>query len=69
MRVTASARRHGIGEEAIRYAVANAVRVIDTDEGLFIIGADTSGRGLELLARASKEDDPVVRRANAERYL
>ena len=50
----ASARRHGISDEAIRHAVANAIRVVDTDDGLFIIGVDAAARLLELLAR---EDD------------
>ena len=54
MRITASARRHGISDEAIRHAVANAIRVVDTDDGLFIIGVDAAARLLELLAR---EDD------------
>jgi len=75
VRVTSSARRHGITDAAIRHAVANAVRLVDTDDGLFIIGADPSGRLLELIARPDEVDDLVVfhamllRPVNAARYL
>jgi hypothetical protein len=36
---TSSARRHGVNDEAIRHAIANAIRMIETDDGLFVIGA------------------------------
>ena len=38
MRVTESARRHGVSDEAIRHAASNAIRLVDTDDGLFVIG-------------------------------
>lgn len=60
MRITQSARRHGLGDEAIRHAVTNAIRVIDIDDGLFIIGADMSGQILELVARPTEHGDLVV---------
>lgn len=72
MRVTESARRHGV---AIRHAVANAIRLVDTDDGLFVIGTDRSGQLLELVVRPTKAGDLVVfhamplRPANAKRYL
>lgn len=75
VRITQSARRHGLGEEAIRHAVANAIRVIDMDDGLFIIGADMDGQVLELVARPTEDGDLVVfhamqlRSVNAKRYL
>lgn len=75
MKITESARRHGVGDEAIRHAVANAIRLIDTDDGLFLVGADTTGRLLELLVRLTKDGDLIVfhamplRAANAKRYL
>lgn len=58
-----------------RHAAANAVRVIDTDDGLLIIGADTAGRMLELAGRPDEAGDLVVfhamplRGAYARRYL
>jgi hypothetical protein len=42
--ITRSARRHGISDEAMRHAAANAMLVIDAGDGLFIIGADAAGR-------------------------
>lgn len=75
MRITNSARRHGVRDEAIQHAVANAIRLVETDDGLFVIGADASGRMLELLARPAEDGDLVVfhamplRPANARRYL
>lgn len=51
------------------------LRLVDTDDGLFIIGADASGQLLELVARSTEADDLVVfhamslRPANAKRYL
>lgn len=75
MRIAQSARRHGVSDEAIRHAVANAIRLFDTDDGLFVIGADASGRMLELIARPAEAGDLVVfhamplRPVNAMRYL
>jgi hypothetical protein len=57
MEIACSARRHGVSDEAIRHALTNAVRLIDTDDGLFVIGADHSGQFLELVARATEAGD------------
>ena len=70
-----SGARAEIGFDAIRHAAANAVRVIDTNDGLLIIGADTAGRMLELAGRPDEAGDLVVfhamplRGAYARRYL
>jgi len=75
MRITRSARRHGISEEAIRHAVHNAVRMVEVEDGLFFIGADASGQMLELVARSTESGELVVfhamslRLVNATRYL
>jgi len=75
VKITRSARRHGISDEAIRHAAANAMRVIDTGDGPFIIGADAAGRMLELAGRPDEAGDLVVfhamplRPVNAKRYL
>lgn len=75
MRITESARRHDVSDEAIRHSVANAIRLVDIDDGLFVIGADSSGQLLELVARPTEAGDLVVfhamplRPANAKRYL
>lgn len=75
MQITVSARRHGVSDEAIRHAVTYAIRLIDTDDGVLIIGADASGQMLELVARPTEDGDLVVfhamplRPVNANRYL
>jgi len=75
MRITRTARRHGVSDEAIRHAVANAIRLVDTDDGLFVIGADASGQLLELVTRPTEAGDLLVfhamplRPTNAKRYL
>ncbi len=75
VRITESARRHGVSDEAIQHAFANAIRLVDTDDGLFVIGADSSGRMLELVARPTESGEIVVfhamplRTINAKRYL
>lgn len=75
MRVTRSARRHGVSDEAIRHAIFNSIRVIETDDGFFVIGADAAGQMLELVARPDEAGGLVVfhamtlRPANAKRYL
>ena len=75
VKIARSARRHGVSGEAIRPAAANAVCVIGTGEGLFIIGADTAGRMPGLAGRPGEAGDLVVfcamplRPVNARRYL
>lgn len=75
MKIARSARRHGVDGAAIRHAVEHALRVVDTDDGLFIIGPDPSGRVLELMARPVEEGELFVfhamslRPINAHRYL
>ena len=75
MRITRSARRHGISDDAIRHAVNNAVRLVEVDDGLFLVGADASGQMLELVARSTEGGELVVfhamslRPVNAARYL
>lgn len=74
MRIAPSARRHGVTDEAIRHALDNAVRLVQMDDGLFIIGADASGRLLELVGCRTGQDGVVLhamplRAVNAKRYL
>jgi hypothetical protein len=54
MRITHSARCHGVSDEAIQHAVVNAIRLVETDDGLFVIGADTSGQMLEWVAQPAE---------------
>lgn len=67
--------RHGVHEGAIRHALDYAIRVMETDDGLFVIGPSEAGRMLELNARPISADELLVfdamplRPANARRYL
>ncbi|MBU8834574.1 hypothetical protein [Mycolicibacterium goodii] len=53
MRITDSARKHGISDDAMLHAVANAIRVIeqeyDGEIRQLVIGADQTARLLEIV--------------------
>lgn len=61
----------GVTDEAI----CHAIRLIETDDGMFIIGADHSGQLLELVARPTEDGELRVfhamplRPTSARRYL
>ncbi|MFN8105136.1 MAG: hypothetical protein U0U69_11800 [Acidimicrobiia bacterium] len=59
MEIVGSARKHGITDDDIRAAVRAEFRSFPTGHGLFIIGADRSGRLLEIVV-VDPDDDPVV---------
>ena len=46
--ILASARKHGIGDEAMLHAYRNPIRVFVTDDLVMLIGADSAGRVLEV---------------------
>jgi len=58
VQITDSARKHGISDEAMLHAVANAIRIIeqeyDGDIRQLIIGADNTGRLLEIVVIADE---------------
>lgn len=50
MEIADSARRHGVADEDIRAAVSVALRlVLQDEERVLVIGADTVGRLLEVV--------------------
>ncbi len=59
----------------IGHAAVHATRVIEVDDGLFVIGADAAGHMLGLVARPEHTGELLVfhamplRSANAKRYL
>lgn len=75
VRITSSARSHGVSDQAIRHAVSNAIRLVYPDDGVFVIGADPAGRMLELVARTTEDGELLVfhamplRPVNAKRFL
>ena len=48
MEIADNARKHGVAEEDIEHAVRNAVRVVGQDDRDLYIGADRTGRLLEV---------------------
>lgn len=58
MRITDSARKHGITDDAMLHAVANAIRIIeqeyDGEIRQLIIGADNTARLLEIVVIADE---------------
>ncbi len=49
MEIADSARKHGIADVDIVHAVRNAIRVVSQDDRDLYIGADRSGRLLEVV--------------------
>ncbi len=55
MEIADSARKHGVREEDIRHALRNPLRVVAGEGRDLVIGADRSGRLLEVVIL---DDDP-----------
>lgn len=53
--ITDSARKHGIQDEDIDHAVRNPIRVLPGQDRDLVIGADRTGRLLEIVVL---DDDP-----------
>jgi uncharacterized DUF497 family protein len=64
VRISESARKHGVGDEDIERAWENAIRYVeydyDGDERLLVIGADRHGRMLELVAVPADEPTRII---------
>lgn len=64
MRVSESARKHGVDEDDIVHAWENAIRYVEYDyygdERLLVIGADRHGRMLELVAVPADEPTRII---------
>ncbi len=64
MRISESARKHGVDDEDIVHAWENAIRYVeydyDGDERLLVIGADRHGRMLELVAVPADEPTRII---------
>jgi uncharacterized DUF497 family protein len=62
--VADSARKHGISDEAIVHAWENAIKLAefeyDAEERLFVIGPDSSGNLLELVAVPAAEPTRII---------
>ncbi|MFE7421032.1 hypothetical protein [Rhodococcus sp. NPDC057529] len=64
MWITNSARRHNISDTDITHAFENAIRYVeyeyDGEERLLIIGTDTAGRLLELVAVPAGKPNRII---------
>lgn len=61
MRIAESAHKHGISDEDIRHATANAIRFHVLDEGLvMVIGSSMSGALVEVGVVTAEDDEPVI---------
>lgn len=64
MWITDSARKHKISDKDITHAFENAIRYVeyeyDGEERLLIIGTDTVGRLLELVAVPAGEPNRII---------
>lgn len=61
MEILGSARKHGVADEDIRHALANAFRWHDLDDGLVMaIGPSQAGHLLEIGVVTADDDEPVI---------
>jgi hypothetical protein len=65
--IAPSARRHGVGDEDIRHAYANPIRIFELEDGLLmLVGANAAGALLEIGVVAA-QGAPLVVHAMAAR--
>jgi hypothetical protein len=60
-----SARRHGVGDEALRHAVEHPVAVVDLDRDsdppkVLVVGPDTAGNMLEVIVLVLAGDENLA---------
>jgi hypothetical protein len=68
--IVASARKHGISDNDMLHAYENPIRVFDLDDLIMLIGADESGRMLEVGVAAAEGIDFIVHAMRArEKFL
>lgn len=58
--VVASARKHGIPDDDMLHAYRNPIRVFELDDLVVLIGADESGRMLEVGVAAAEGIEFIV---------
>lgn len=64
MQIRESARKHGVSDSDIEHAWANALRLVeyeyDGEDRLLVIGPDSTGRLLELVAVPAADPDRII---------
>lgn len=58
--ILASARKHGVADEDMLHAYRNPVRVFEFDELSVLVGADATGRLLEIGTTAAEGIEFIV---------
>ncbi len=58
--ILASARKHGINDKDMLHAYRNPIRVFQIDELVMLVGADESGRLLEIGVVTGESVDFIV---------
>lgn len=68
--ILASARKHGINDKDMFHAYRNPIRVFELDELVMLIGAEESGRLLEIGVVTGEDVDFIVHAMEARpRFL
>ncbi len=68
--ILASARKHGINDNDMLHAYRNPIRVFELDELVMLIGAEESGRLLEIGVVTGEDVDFIVHAMEARpRFL
>jgi hypothetical protein len=60
MEIRGSARRHGVADDDMVRAYEYAIRVLDLEGMVMYVGADRSGRILEVGVVRDEENRPVI---------
>ena len=61
MEIAGSARKHGVGDENIEHAIRHPIREVLGEGRILIIGADRTGRFLEVVVLDDNPDEaPIV---------
>lgn len=60
MRITESARKHGVADEDMRHALRNHIRAVEHNDFTMVIGPARNGQLLEVGLLDASGDDPVV---------
>jgi len=55
-----SAYKHGIADQAMTHALRNPVRILELDDLIMVVGADDSGRLLEIGVVRNEETTTIV---------
>jgi hypothetical protein len=68
--IVASARKHGVADDDMFHAYRNPIRVFELDDLTMLIGADESGRMLEIGIAAAERIEFIVHAMPArEKFL